>query len=161
MFEPSYNNPGFASHALERSRTTVAERLRCALPGACAWTGACLLGILFEDLHGGGVHDANDAFLRMVGHGRDALEAGAIDWTRMTPPEHEAQDERVVEELRRTGTHVPVEKESPVSGRLVWAAVRPGGCARTRYGGTATAARCEIFPDGQRREFAVRWRHDP
>ncbi len=82
-----------------------------------------LLGILFWEL-GGGVRDANDEFLRMVGHDRADLEAGAIDWVRLTPPEHRAQDERAVESLRNTGKHAPLEKEYlRKDGSRVWVLV--------------------------------------
>lgn len=82
-----------------------------------------LLGILFWELEGG-VRDANDEFLRMVGHDHADLEAGAIDWVRMTPPEHRAQDERAVESLRSTGTHAPIEKEYlRKDGSRVWVLV--------------------------------------
>ena len=82
-----------------------------------------LLGILFWDLHGG-VHDANDEFLRMVGYDRADLASGVMDWSRMTPPEHRGQDERAVEELRRTGKHAPIEKEFiRKDGSTVWVLV--------------------------------------
>ncbi|HVF15857.1 MAG TPA: ATP-binding protein, partial [Steroidobacteraceae bacterium] len=69
-----------------------------------------LLGVLYFDINGG-VQDANDEFLRIVGYDREELRNGALDWSRMTPKEFHAQDERAVAELRRAGVHAPVEKQ--------------------------------------------------
>jgi PAS domain S-box-containing protein len=69
-----------------------------------------LLGVLYFDLEGG-VQEANDEFLRIVGFERADLADGLIDWARMTPQELKAQDARAVAELRRAGSHVPIEKQ--------------------------------------------------
>lgn len=69
-----------------------------------------LLGIIHWDIEGR-ILDANDEFLRMTGYTRTDLDAGRIDWTRMTPDDHRARDARAVEELRRAGQHEPFEKE--------------------------------------------------
>jgi PAS domain S-box-containing protein len=69
-----------------------------------------IIGIFFWDLHGG-VSEANDAFLHMVGYTRDELLCGTIQWTDLTPPEYRAADERVAAEMRTTGTATPYEKE--------------------------------------------------
>ena len=45
-----------------------------------------IIGILFAKPEGPIVH-ANDEFLRMVGHSREDLEAGRLDWLKMTPME--------------------------------------------------------------------------
>ena len=70
-----------------------------------------VIGILFWDLDHDGVLDANDAYLRLIGYSRADLQAGRINWRALTPPEYYAQDEQVTAELRRTGRHVPYEKE--------------------------------------------------
>jgi PAS domain S-box-containing protein len=57
------------------------------------------------------VLEANDAWLRMTGHTRDELEAGAISWRAMTPPEWTAGDNRVLEQLAGEGWVEPYEKE--------------------------------------------------
>jgi PAS domain S-box-containing protein len=69
-----------------------------------------LLGLLYFDIEGG-VQDANDEFLRIVGYERADLSSGLIDWARMTAPEFKAQDARAVAELRRVGAHAPIEKQ--------------------------------------------------
>jgi PAS domain S-box-containing protein len=67
------------------------------------------IGVVFWDFDGQ-LLDANDAFLRMVGHGRDELEHGALRWVDMTPPEWQAQIRTEVQELLNTGALLPVEK---------------------------------------------------
>jgi hypothetical protein len=47
----------------------------------------------------------------MVGFTRAELQAGQVDWIAMTPREHIARDSRALEELRRTGSFVPFEKD--------------------------------------------------
>ena len=46
---------------------------------------AGLVGVAFWTI-AGGITDANDRFLAMLGYTREDLEAGAIDWVAMTPP---------------------------------------------------------------------------
>jgi PAS domain S-box-containing protein len=72
--------------------------------------GANLIGTLFWEI-GGPVVQANDAFLRSIGYTRAELEAGLIDWRKLTPPEHEAADRAAEKILRATGSHEPYEKE--------------------------------------------------
>ncbi|QDT17749.1 PAS domain S-box protein [Alienimonas californiensis] len=69
-----------------------------------------LLGILFFR-YDGGVTEANDAFLQLVGLSRADLERGAVDWAAMTPPEFLDRDAEKVAELRAAGTCEPYEKE--------------------------------------------------
>lgn len=58
----------------------------------------------------GDIIDANDAFLDMVGYGREDLEAGRIRWLDMTPPEFLALDEAAIAEAQATGRCTPYEK---------------------------------------------------
>jgi PAS domain S-box-containing protein len=55
--------------------------------------------------------DANDALLRMIGHTREQLMAGGIDWRVMTPEKFRTLDATAVGQLREFGTCVPFEKE--------------------------------------------------
>src|SRR6266403_4621437 len=71
---------------------------------------ANIVGIVFWDLDGG-IRDANDAFLRMVGYERADLGSGPVRWTDLTPAEWRERDERAVAELNSTGTFQPFEKE--------------------------------------------------
>jgi PAS domain S-box-containing protein len=69
-----------------------------------------IIGIIFWDLQGG-ITDANDAFLSMVGFSREELLSGKVLWTQLTPPEHRPADALATEELRTTGSFRPFEKE--------------------------------------------------
>jgi diguanylate cyclase (GGDEF)-like protein/PAS domain S-box-containing protein len=71
---------------------------------------ANIIGVFFGDMEGS-VSDANDAFLQTVGYSREDLLAGKVRWTDMTPAEYRAADEQALEELRKTGTYTPFEKE--------------------------------------------------
>ena len=71
---------------------------------------ANIIGILIWKLEGR-ILEANDAFLAMVGYDREDLVAGRLHWTELTPPEWRDRDERVVAELRSTGTFQPFEKQ--------------------------------------------------
>jgi PAS domain S-box-containing protein len=59
----------------------------------------------------GGILEANDAFLQMVGYDRKDLVSGQLRWTDLTPAEWRERDERAVPEWRSTGTVQPYEKE--------------------------------------------------
>ena len=54
--------------------------------------------------------EANDAFLRMVGHTREEMLAGDLKWVEMTPSEYLPKDAQALHELRTTGVHTPFEK---------------------------------------------------
>jgi PAS domain S-box-containing protein len=69
-----------------------------------------IIGICFWNLQGG-ICEANDAFLQLVGYTRDELLSGTIQWTDLTAPEHRAADAQAVEELELTGSAIPYEKE--------------------------------------------------
>jgi PAS domain S-box-containing protein len=69
-----------------------------------------LIGVVFGDEYGG-LHDANDAFLDVVGYSRSDLEAGLLRWDVLTPPEWIPHDRRAIEEARLRGTCTPYEKE--------------------------------------------------
>jgi PAS domain S-box-containing protein len=57
------------------------------------------------------VHEANDAYLSMIGYSRDDLEAGRVDWRKITPPGWADVDARAIEQLSRAGACQPFEKE--------------------------------------------------
>ena len=69
-----------------------------------------IIGICIFDLDGR-LMEANDAFLRIVGYGRDDLASGRLRWTDLTPPEWSGADERALAEMAATGTCRPFEKE--------------------------------------------------
>jgi len=59
----------------------------------------------------GPVSVANDAFLKMIAYSREELDAGAIDWTVITPGEYAAADQRALDEIAKSGVCTPYEKE--------------------------------------------------
>ncbi|HEV2693007.1 MAG TPA: PAS domain S-box protein [Verrucomicrobiae bacterium] len=67
-------------------------------------------GVIFWNKKGQ-ITEANDFFLRLVGHSRADLEAGTIDWMTMTPPEYAHLDERALKELAAKGVCEAFEKE--------------------------------------------------
>ena len=69
-----------------------------------------MMGVLFCDMEGR-ITDANDAFLKMVGYSRADLEAGLVDWAKMTPPEWAHLDQNSQRELHESGVITPFEKE--------------------------------------------------
>ena len=69
-----------------------------------------VIGMIYGDIRGG-VHFANDEFLRIVGHARADLDAGRLDWAALTPPEWRDADARGVAEARERGACTPYEKE--------------------------------------------------
>ena len=92
----------------ERKQTEVAlqaseEKLRCLAE-------ANLMGILFGDVNGG-ISEANDEFLRMVGYTREQLKRGELRWIDMTPAEYLPLDAIGIAEAKATGACTPYEKE--------------------------------------------------
>jgi hypothetical protein len=71
---------------------------------------ANIIGIFIWDFEGG-VIEANDAFLRIVGYDREDLVSGRVSWTELTPPERRERDEHAVAQLRSYGAFQPFEKE--------------------------------------------------
>ena len=59
----------------------------------------------------GRVVDANEAFLRVIGHDREDLVSGRVHWTDLTPPEWRDIDARAMEEVRAVGSVQAYEKE--------------------------------------------------
>ena len=66
------------------------------------------IGVTHAD---GQVLQANDAYLRILGHTRAELEAGHVRWTELTPPEFLASDSAAVAQADRAGACAPYEKE--------------------------------------------------
>ena len=87
-----------ANASLRRSET----RLRTL-------TDSNIVGMMIGDVRGR-IHEANDAFLRLIDYGRQALLDGALDWRRLTPAQYLPQVEAAMEEVQRTGRNEPYEK---------------------------------------------------
>jgi len=61
-----------------------------------------VMGILRYRMDGS-IIDANQAFFDMLGYAREDLEQGRLTSALLTPPEWKAANERVMDQLRRTG----------------------------------------------------------
>jgi PAS domain S-box-containing protein len=70
-------------------------------------TESSIIGIIIADIHGR-ITEANDAFLRLVGHSVSDLP---LRWDEMTPPEWRPLDERAKQEIAEKGIATPWEKE--------------------------------------------------
>lgn len=71
---------------------------------------ANIIGVILAGPNGA-ILEANDAFLSMVGYTREDLQTGAMNWADMTPPEYYQQDQAVLQELARSRSCTPFEKE--------------------------------------------------
>lgn len=79
-----------------------------------------IIGICISDLEGNIIH-ANDYFLNTIGYSRHDLDNHVITWEKITPPEYYAIDIKSFEEMQRTGTITPYEKEYVrKDGSRVW-----------------------------------------
>ncbi len=79
------------------------ERLQC-------FVDANIVGVIVAS-PSGGVIEANDYYLRMIGYTREEFEQGMVNWRAITPPEWLAADEQAIEELLERGICTPYEKE--------------------------------------------------
>jgi PAS domain S-box-containing protein len=71
---------------------------------------ANIIGIVFWNVEGR-IIEANEAFLRMVGYGREDLVSGRLSWREITPDKWREADEQALAELAATGVCEPFEKE--------------------------------------------------
>jgi PAS domain S-box-containing protein len=69
-----------------------------------------MLGIVFWDIDGG-ITDANDAFLDMVGYTGSDVSSGQVSWRQMTPPAYLSRDEEALTRISETGISGTYEKE--------------------------------------------------
>jgi PAS domain S-box-containing protein len=91
-----------------RKRTEAA--LRLSEERLHGFVSSNVIGIVFGDFEGG-IQEANDEFLRIVGYTREELQAGRLRWIDITPPEYMPLEEERIAEARRRGACTPYEKE--------------------------------------------------
>jgi PAS domain S-box-containing protein len=70
-----------------------------------------IIGITIHDLTGN-IHEANDAYLKMIGYSRDELLRGDIRWADLTPPDVGHLSIRAGKQLEASGVAPPWETES-------------------------------------------------
>lgn len=92
------------------ARRRAEEKLRVSEARFARLAESGIIGICVADMLGN-LHEANDAYLHIVGCTRDELLSGSVRWADMTPPEWRASDELAVERLRSRGIAPPWEKE--------------------------------------------------
>ena len=95
---------------LSRQRDRAIEALKENEQKLTGFVDANVIGILHGDIYGG-IHQANDEFLRIIGYTREDLTAGKIRWIDITPPEYLCLDEQALKEAKVTGVCTPYEKE--------------------------------------------------
>jgi PAS domain S-box-containing protein len=71
---------------------------------------ANIIGIFLWEMEGR-ITEANDTFLRMVGHDRDDIVSGRLRWTDLWPPEWNDRSAQAVAAVKRTGRSQPSESE--------------------------------------------------
>jgi PAS domain S-box-containing protein len=69
-----------------------------------------IIGIMIGDSRGQ-IIEANEAYLSLLGYGREDLVSDRIRWTKLTPADWAAADQHAMVQLRTTGTCKPYEKE--------------------------------------------------
>lgn len=87
-----------ADEALRQSEARFRRIFECNMVPIAVWTVA------------GGITQANDALLDMIGYTRAELETGQINWQALTPPEYRSLDEIALNEIATKGVSVPYEK---------------------------------------------------
>lgn len=111
VFEPSGDIlwHGYVQDVTTRKRAE--DALKESETHLRAFYDSGLLGVMFWEADGA-ISQANDKFLEMLGYCRDDVEAGRLNWMRLTPPEFASADQAALGEVRRTGaTQRPFEKE--------------------------------------------------
>ncbi|OKH24815.1 hypothetical protein NIES593_06255 [Hydrococcus rivularis NIES-593] len=109
-----------ALNRIDRKRTQIESALRQSQERLKLFAESDLVGLLFGDVYGR-IHQANNAFLKIVGYTREDMEAGRLRWDKITPPEYLPLDEISIAEARVRGLCTPYEKEYiRKDGRRVW-----------------------------------------
>jgi len=69
-----------------------------------------VVGILTCDIYGN-IHEANDAYLDILGYTREDLELGRVQWASLTPLQWRHSDDVAIEQLKSKGVTQIWEKE--------------------------------------------------
>jgi PAS domain S-box-containing protein len=71
---------------------------------------ANIIGIFFWNVEGG-ISEANDTFLQMLGCDREDLASGRVRWRDLTPPDWRDRSVRAMEKIKQAGNLQPYERE--------------------------------------------------
>ncbi|MBD2681087.1 MULTISPECIES: PAS domain S-box protein [Nostoc] len=93
-------------------RLRAQEALRAYEDKLASFVDANVIGIVFADVYGG-IHQANDEYLRIIGYTQEDLLARRLSWTEITPPEHRYLDQQGIAEAKANpkGACTPYKKE--------------------------------------------------
>ncbi len=69
-----------------------------------------MIGVYYFNLDGL-ITDANDKLLEIIGYTHEDLQAGKVNWDKMTPPEYWPLDEQAIVKMKTVGLKEPQEKE--------------------------------------------------
>jgi PAS domain S-box-containing protein len=94
----------------ERAETVLRELATGLATKVRRLVDANIIGICIWNLEGR-IIEANEAFLRILGYGREDLLSGRVSWREVTPDKWRAADEQALAELAATGVCEPFEKE--------------------------------------------------
>jgi PAS domain S-box-containing protein len=99
---------GISSDVTEHKR--IENRLREADLRLRAFIQSQVIGIVIADTSGAFL-EVNDAFLGMLGYGREEFAFRGLRWDTITPPEYAELDRQIVQQLREQSYAPPWEKE--------------------------------------------------
>ena len=88
-----------AEEAVRLSEARFRRIFECNMVGMGIWTGS------------GGIAEANDALLNIIGYTRQELHEGRLNWQKITPPEYAERDQQALAEIAVRGTCSPYEKD--------------------------------------------------
>ena len=92
------------------ARVRAEELLRRSEARFATLYNAGIVGIAVLDM-GGDVLEANDAYLRIIGYGREDLARTQLCWRTLTPPEWKEDDDNAVRAMLQQGSAPSREKE--------------------------------------------------
>jgi PAS domain S-box-containing protein len=111
VFEPD----GTYSHTIGTvqditDRKEIEENLRRSEQRFRRVIDSNMVGVAFWKADGT-IHDANDAYLGIVGYTREELTAGKLNWRQLTPPEYASADDAAGRRVQQQGVTGAYEKE--------------------------------------------------